>query len=118
RNTRARGPVPVRQSEIVVAGELAANGFEIKEVRTMPRQEPPVSVDAVVVVYFSLLGPVAAVARRQCLHLADGVSVSLNDRIVSGEVRDVASGGAVLDFVVARFASTGGDGQAGEPHSF
>jgi hypothetical protein len=71
-----------------------------------------------VVVDLGLLGPVTSVGCGQRFHRVDCVFVRLNDRVIRGEIRDVASGWAVFDFLPTRFASTGCESEAGKACAF
>ena len=80
RQTRGRGPVPVRKRERRITAQLTANLFEPADVSTVPRQEPPVPVRAVECVDKSEAIPVARVCRRQLKHRGDRFAVAVQDR--------------------------------------
>ena len=78
------GPVPVRQREVGLVGEIADDVFQRDQIGAMPRQEVPVAVRAETGVDGGEAIPVARVGRRQRLHRGDRAAIRGEIGIVRG----------------------------------
>src|SRR5262249_22623677 len=84
---RVGSPVPVRQREVVEAGQLPHHSLVHQQVAAMPRQEIPVAVRTLVearggAVNISEARPVDRCRPRRLLQHADGVTARTYDRVV------------------------------------
>jgi hypothetical protein len=87
---RVRRPVPIRQGEIRVAGELTAEALEGDQVGTVPGEEKPIVVRAEVIMDLRLPSPIPRVGRRQRLHCPDRRAVGHQNRIIGRHAADTA----------------------------
>src|SRR6516165_1675086 len=108
-------PVPIWDGELGIARQLLADPLEIKQIGAVPRQKEPVAVRALVEVDQRLVSPVLLVAIGQRLHRRDRGAIGLQDRIVRGQVSDVAPGWPVGDSLQNLFATAGGQYKAERP---
>src|SRR4029077_177187 len=79
RDTWRLGPIPVRQSELRIATELANGGLQPSDVGTVPGEKPPVLVRAVEDVDESIAVPVAGIRCRPVQHFTYPLLVAVDD---------------------------------------
>ena len=91
RQAALRSPVPIGQREVALAGQLAADAFERKNVGTVPRQEVPVAVRAEIAMDVREASPVARIGCGQSFHRGDAAAVGGEIGIVETQAADCAT---------------------------